>query len=416
MLKLTPARYSAPSFGRFALALALMLAISAPGVGFAAYPGPEGAYPPGYDPAKYPANYNPYMIISDDNWRAATSMSEGDIQAFLEVNNSVLKDYYCVEGGPNGTHSQVVKRASTIIAEAARYWNVSPKFILATLEKEQSLITQSWHTGTYDGPYPMPPGTTHSTLYHLTNAMGVGCFPGSTDTHPGFGDQVWTGTQKLGSAPSDTSSPYYWKPGAVKNVYSYPSAARVDIVPANQPTWNAYAYTPYYPQISVWSIYNRFFGDPLAFPGKAPVYRFYNVTNGSHFYTMSEAERYAVISKWSSTYQFEGPAYSINTTAPVMNQPLYRFYNKTNGTHFYTASSSEAEHVKAVWSKTYTFEGPAYNVSLSPDGCVPVYRFYNVRSKSHFYTISAEERDAVVAKWPSVYSYEGVAYYVALSY
>lgn len=414
MLNPTRTRHTQPSFGFFAVSLLLALALVTPGVAFGAYPGPEGYFPPGYNPANYPANYNPYMVISDDNWRAGTSMSAGDIQAFLEVNNSVLKGYSCAEGGPNGAHSPIVKPASTIIAEASAYWNVNPKLVLATLEKEQSLITQAWHTGTYDGPYPMPAGTTHSTWYHITNAMGVGCYPGSSDTHPGFGDQVWTGAQKLGSAPTDPSSPYYWTPGKVKNVFSYPSAARVDIVPANQPTWNAYTYTPYFPQISVWTIYNRFFGDPLAYPGKAPIYRFYNLKNGSHFYTMSEAERYSVISKWSATYRFEGAAYSINTTSPAMTQPLIRFYNKTNGTHFYTASTDEANFVRANYSRTYTYEGPAYNVSTSAEGCVPVYRFYNVRSKSHFYTISDQERDTVIARWPSVYSYEGVAYYVAL--
>jgi hypothetical protein len=385
-----------------------LAALLAPGLALAAqYPGAEGYYPPGYDPSKYPANYNPYHIISDDNWRAGQSMTQADIQAFLETQNGVLKSYACAEGGPNGAHSQVVKPASQIIAEAAAYWNVNPKLVIATLEKEQSLITQPWHVATATHPY--------GTDYHLTYAMGAGVYSGSPDNHPGFGDQVWTGTQKLGSQPTVTTSPYYWIPGRAKSVYSYPSASQLDIVPMNQPTWNSYAYTPYFPQYSVWKYYNQWFGDPLAYPGKRPIYRFYNKVNGSHFYTASEAERYTVIQKWSSTYQFEGAAYSIEATAPAMNTPLYRFYNKKNGSHFYTASADEANTVIARWPSIYLFEGPVYNVSMTPEGCSPVYRFYNVRSKSHFYTVSLDEANSVILKWPNIYSFEGIAYYVALS-
>lgn len=394
--------------GRILLAASLAFMLLLPAGAFAAFPGAEGYYPPGYNPANYAANFNPYLVISDDNWRAAYSMSEYEIQAFLQANNSVLKDYYCPEGGPNGLHSQVVKRASTIIAEAAVYWNVSPKLILATLEKEQSLVTQAWHTGRDIDPTS---SHGHSTQYHLTYAMGAGVYAGSPDYHPGFGDQVWTGTQKLGQ----TTGPYAWYPGKVKTVYSYPSAASIDIVPMNQPTWNAYTYTPYFPQNSVWRLYDKFFGDPLAYPGKAPIYRFYNVKNGSHFYTASETERYTVITKYAATYSFEGPAYSIEVAAPAMNQPLYRFYNRRNGSHFYTASLDEANSVVAKYGYIYTFEGAAYNVSMTAEGCVPMYRFYNVRNGSHFYTVSAEERDMVIARWPSVFRFEGVAYFVALS-
>jgi len=408
MSKPTPEGRSFISLSRFTLLVVLVLAIAWPASAFGAFPGPEGYYPPGYDPASNPPNYNPYMIISDDNWRAGTSMSQGEIQAFLETQNGVLKTYACAEGGPNGAHSAVVKPASQIIAEAAQYWNVNPKLIIATLEKEQSLITAPWHVATATHLY--------GTDYHLTNAMGCGVYAGSPDRHPGFGDQVWTGTEKLGAAPAaDSTSPYTWYPGKVKNVYSYPSAARVDIVPMNQPTWNAYTYTPYFPQISVWNLYTKFFGDPLAYPGKRPIYRFYNVKNGSHFYTASEAERYTVIAKWSATYRFEGPAYSINTTDSAMSQPLFRFYNKGSGSHFYTASVAERDAVIATWSRTFAYEGPSYSVSLTPQGCVPVFRFYNVRSKSHFYTTSAEERDAVIATWPTTFAFEGIAYYVALS-
>ncbi|MHB1322728.1 MAG: hypothetical protein ACYC6J_02445 [Coriobacteriia bacterium] len=390
-----------------ALVAAVTLTFAAPLTALAAYP---PGFPPGYDPAKRPPNYNPYLLISEENWRAGTSMSQAEIQTFLELHNSVLKDYSCAEGGPNGLHSKVVKPASQIIAEAAQYWNVNPKLIIATLQKEQSLITQARHTGKDVDPAS---AHSHSTEYHLTNAMGAGVWAGSLDKHPGFGDQVWTGAQKLGQ----TTGPYAWYPGKIRTRIGndHDGGKHIEIVPQNQPTWNLYTYTPYFPQFNVWRFYNQWFGDPLAYPGKAPVYRFYNLKNGSHFYTRSETERYVVATKWPSVYRFEGPAYSLETTHPANSAPLYRFYNKRTGSHFYTASETEKQTVISRWSASYTFEGVAYNVSLTPENCVPVYRFYNVRSRSHFYTISEAERDLVISRWPSVYSFEGIGYYVALS-
>lgn len=147
-------------------------------------------------------------------------------------------------------------------------------------------------------------------------------------------------------------------------------------------------------------------------PKKMPVHRFYNKANGSHFYTGSDAERDAVIAKWSATYTYEGVAYTINTTNAANSSPLYRFYNKANGSHFYTPSAAERDAVIARWSGTYTYEGPVYSVSLNPTGS-PMYRFYNKANGSHFYTVSPQEADKVIATMGYVYTFEGVTYYIA---
>ncbi|MDO8848020.1 MAG: hypothetical protein Q7W51_06515 [Coriobacteriia bacterium] len=143
-----------------------------------------------------------------------------------------------------------------------------------------------------------------------------------------------------------------------------------------------------------------------------PVYRFFNKAISSHFYTASVTERDAVIARYAATYAYEGVAYSINTANPANYAPLYRFFNKSNGSHFYTPSVAERDAVIAQWSATYAYEGPAYNVSLTSGGCAPMYRFYNKTNGSHFYTVSAEERDAVIAGLAHIYSYEGITYFV----
>jgi len=45
-------------------------------------------------------------------------------------------------------------------------------------------------------------------------------------------------------------------------------------------------------------------------------------------------------------------------------------------------------------------------------GALPVYRFYNKVNGSHFYTVSEAERNNVIATWPHIYTYEGVAFYL----
>lgn len=145
-----------------------------------------------------------------------------------------------------------------------------------------------------------------------------------------------------------------------------------------------------------------------------PVYRFYNLKNGSHFYTASEVERDIVIDRWPDVYEYEGAAYSINTANPNNNAPLWRFYNNINGTHFYTASVQERDAVRAKWPDIFTDEGPGYNVcATGVPGALPMYRFYNRQIGSHFYTISAQERDTVIRQWMNVYNYEGTAYWIA---
>jgi hypothetical protein len=142
-----------------------------------------------------------------------------------------------------------------------------------------------------------------------------------------------------------------------------------------------------------------------------PVYRFYNFTNNTHFFTNSLDEANHVIATWPDVFRYEGIAYYTN---PLNNtQPLYRFYNNVSKSHFYTASLEEANYVVANYSNVFTYDGQTYSVSPVPvPNSTPVYRFYNLRNGSHFYTASAEEADIVIATWPTVYRYEGPAFWI----
>jgi photosystem II stability/assembly factor-like uncharacterized protein/tRNA U38,U39,U40 pseudouridine synthase TruA len=149
-------------------------------------------------------------------------------------------------------------------------------------------------------------------------------------------------------------------------------------------------------------------------PSLTPVYRFYNLKMGVHFYTASASEMATVRDTLYRTYRLEGVAYNLNTANPANDTSLYRFYNIKKGVHFYTASEAEKANVIRTLSGTYRYEGVAYRVcATAVAGATPVYRFYNLKQGVHFYTASAAERDTVVRTLWSTYRLEGVGYYLA---
>ena len=149
-------------------------------------------------------------------------------------------------------------------------------------------------------------------------------------------------------------------------------------------------------------------------PGKTSVYRFRNLTNGSYFYTADSAEMVNVASNLTASYAYEGVAYTIDTANPANASPVYRFYVKRTGSHFYTADKAERDSVIANLAATYTYEGPSYNVCLAPvSGSTIVWRFYNKQNGSHFYTADPTEKANVQAHLSATYSFDGPAFYLA---
>ncbi len=343
-------------------------------------------------------------VISDEAFRASGSMSAADIQAFLELRRGVL-DVTLAPRHADGSMAPV----STLIWEVCQEFNVNPKVMLVMLQKEQSLLEA------------LAP-----TQNALDWAFGFGCKDGSTPEtrdpqYKGLGNQIWYAARALDSYVETT-----WKPGMKRticiNCATTPYTPDTEFVAQNLATYKLYVYTPhshgptpdiYGGNYLFWTTYWKYFDEgPLANPSIMPVYRFYNKVNGSHFYTASEAERLTVIRQWSATYTFEGAAYSIDTSNTANSIPLHRFYNTRNGSHFYTASLEEADSVIANLSSTYRYEGPVYNVSMTAEGGLPMHRFFNKRNGSHFYTISLDEANATILNYSATYNYEGVAYYI----
>jgi hypothetical protein len=85
---------------------------------------------------------------------------------------------------------------------------------------------------------------------------------------------------------------------------------------------------------------------------KTEVYRFYSKKNKAHFYTSSEAERDAVIAKYSDyEWKYEGgEVWYVLETQQTGSEPVYRFWSKKNGAHFYTASDEEKKAMERNYS------------------------------------------------------------------
>lgn len=140
------------------------------------------------------------------------------------------------------------------------------------------------------------------------------------------------------------------------------------------------------------------------------IYRFFNTSTGSHFFTTSVEERDSVITS-IPTMRYEGNAFDSNATSQNGGAPVFRFYNTQNDVHFYTASAAEAQFIRDNFAH-FNEEGISYYASLTAEsGGTPLYRFFNTENGSHFYTNSAGERDTIINTLGH-YNYEGIAYYV----
>lgn len=209
------------------------------------------------------ADFNPGRIISDEIFFDSSSFSANDIQNFLnsKVPNcdpmnfppqyaserrACLKDY--TESTPNvagdrycsGYTAVANERASTIIRRVAESCGINPRVLLALLEKESSLVTDTW---------PLQ--------WQYRSATGMGC-PDTSDCNPTFGGffkQVYYGARSFKYYVANPNQ-YLYKPGQWNNIRY--QAANVEaarglncgtrsVFIENRATAALYIYTPYTP-------------------------------------------------------------------------------------------------------------------------------------------------------------------------
>lgn len=99
--------------------------------------------------AQTTSNFNPDFIISDEEMQSTGNWTTSDIQQFLKSKGSYLASLTAPDV------SGIMRSAAEIIYNAAISYQVNPKYLLVTLQKEQSLITDDsptqkqldWATG-----------------------------------------------------------------------------------------------------------------------------------------------------------------------------------------------------------------------------------------------------------------------------
>lgn len=129
-----------------------------------------------------------------------------------------------------------------------------------------------------------------------------------------------------------------------------------------------------------------------------PVYRFLNLLNNRHFYTISLNEASRISNRG---WKYETIAFSANVSTGL---PVYRLL--LNDKHFYTTNVDEKNIAMSKYG--YVYEGVAFYVSPTPTS-MPTYRLQGGPDE-YFYTASAAERDTAVSRYK--YSYEGEGFYL----
>jgi len=117
--------------------------------------------------------FNPAFIISDAELQDCDSLSISDIQNFLNNHGSFLHDYQTEDA------SGTTRSAAEIIYNAAQSYKINPKYILVTLQKEQSLITDD---------SPTSKQLNGATGYGINESCGWQC--PTYLRNSGFGKQV----------------------------------------------------------------------------------------------------------------------------------------------------------------------------------------------------------------------------------
>lgn len=193
------------------------------------------------------SDFNPGNIISDAEFYNSATMTEREIQAFLNAKvPSCRSGYVCLKDYTQATVSQGAKgegcsayqgsggeSAASIIAKVAQACGINPQAIIVLLEKETSLITDTWP----------------SSLQYR-KAAGYGC-PDTANcdsTYYGFFNQVYNAAYQFKKYQADPGSRSYvagrwntiqWKP----NTDCGTSSVYIE----NQATAGLYLYTPYRP-------------------------------------------------------------------------------------------------------------------------------------------------------------------------
>ena len=239
------------------------------------------------------SKFDPGNIISDSLFYNGNALSAGQVQNFLNnkvptctINNGqashaagapygstnisdvCLKDYFqqtpTMAAQPGLCSSYIgssYESAASIIAKVGAACNISQKVLLVLLEKEQSLISDSW-----------------PTVRQINQATGFACYDNGlpcVQDYAGFFYQVWSAARQF---QRYGNSPFTWYPvGQTSNILyqaNMPECGTKAVYIQNRATAALYYYTPYTPNSAALAAgYGR--GDACSAYGNRNFYQLY---------------------------------------------------------------------------------------------------------------------------------------------
>jgi len=145
------------------------------------------------------------------------------------------------------------------------------------------------------------------------------------------------------------------------------------------------------------------------------VFRFFDTTFGTHFFTASSAERDTIKGTRLDLVQ-ETNGFGTAASGSPSTEMVYRFFDIIHGTHFFTAS--QAEHDAILQTRPdLTAEPSAFFLehATQQTGDVAVYRFFDTKLGTHFYTGDNAEYKGIITAGSNSFradlTYEGVGFY-----
>ena len=198
-------------------------------------------------------DFDPGLIITDEIFHASGSMTDQQIQAFLESKvPNCASGYTCLKsyrvdttaGRPDapGKCAPYVgaadELASTIIGKVSRACGINPQVLIVLLQKEQGLIT-----------------ATAPSAQKYRAATGYGCPDTSVcdSKYYGLFNQLYSAAWQFKTYEVSTTGSFdRFDPGAVRTIGYHPNAncGTRPVYIVNQATANLYYYTPYTPNVS----------------------------------------------------------------------------------------------------------------------------------------------------------------------
>lgn len=181
--------------------------------------------------------FNPQFIISDEEMQSTANWTKEDVQKFLQDRGSFLATFIAedIDG--------ILKSASEIIYATAVRYQINPKFLLVTLQKEQSLVTDDT---------PTQKQLDWATGYGVCDSCNL-----NSDAllkYKGFGKQVDNAAGLIRWYYNNTDKSF------VKKKDQNTSIDNQIIIPQSWATAFLYTYTPHiHGNKNFWRIWNTWF-------------------------------------------------------------------------------------------------------------------------------------------------------------